>query len=69
MAKNKSALKGSEHLTMGDQMLAQRVSAKQTTSPTTGAVENPRRKFLKNKIEARVQAFATKQRRDSGSGY
>lgn len=61
----KKELPGHEHLTMGDQMRAQRVSAKETTNPTTGAVENPRRKYIKNQIQNRANQWAEKQRRDA----
>jgi hypothetical protein len=65
-ANSKSALPGHEHLTMGDQLRASRISAKETTSPTTGAVTNPRREHLKNQIQARANRWAEKQRRDAG---
>ncbi len=47
------ALPGHEHLTMADQMLAATKPQRPTTSPMTGAVENPRREFMKDRIQYR----------------
>jgi len=52
---SKAALPGHEHMTMGDQMRAARISDKEKTNPRTGAVENPRREYLKSRIRARTQ--------------
>lgn len=64
VAKDKDPLPGHEHLTMGDQMSAAAISPREKTNPTTGAVENPRREFLRNKIRARAAQSAAKQGRD-----
>lgn len=58
MAKNKSdneALEGHEKLTMADQMRANGIGAKPRTSPVTGAVENPRREYMKARIAYRAK--------------
>lgn len=58
----KKPLPGSETLTMGDQLSASRVSDTPRTSPADGSVKNPRREFLKNRIQQRANA-AQGQRR------
>lgn len=42
-------------LTMHDQMRAMNIPSKPVTSPTTGAVLNRRREFLKDRIQARSE--------------
>lgn len=59
------ALPGHETLTMGDQMRAAGISAKERTNPSTGAVENPRREYMKNAIAARAAKFGAKQAKGS----
>lgn len=48
-----AALEGHENLSMADQMRAAGISAVKRTSPVTGAVENPRREYMKNAITAK----------------
>lgn len=68
MAKQKSdkdALPGFENLTMADQMRAAQISSKEVTNPVTGAVENKRREYLKNRIADRSAKFAKGQAKAS----
>lgn len=62
---DRDALPGYEHLTMGDQMRAAGISAKEVTDPVTGAVENKRRKYLENRIADRTAKFAKGQAKSS----
>lgn len=49
---------GAENLSMGDQMRAAAKSGALRTSPVNGAVENPRREFVKNRVAAAIAAKA-----------
>ena len=53
-------LPGHEHLTMHDQMRAVGIPSRPTTSPVTGAVENRRREFLKERIQYRANQAANR---------
>jgi len=48
----KDPLPGHERLSMADQMRARAKSSALRTSPVTGAVENPRREYMKDRIAA-----------------
>ncbi len=52
----KAPLPGHQHLTMAEQMRAMSKPATLTTSPVTGAVENPRRKFMSDVIAGKREA-------------
>jgi hypothetical protein len=60
-------LDGHEHLTMGDQMRAATLSQGPHTSPNNGAVTNPRREFLKQRIAARRELTQPKSGASTGS--
>ena len=55
------ALPGHEMLTMGDQMRASTKPSKLTTNPSSGAVENPRRKYMQAQIQYRANQNSEKQ--------
>lgn len=59
------SLPGHERLTMADQMRAAGKSASLKTSPVTGAVESPRREFLKNAIQYRANQAARGESNDA----
>lgn len=53
-------LPGHEKLTMADQMRAKAISPGPKTSSITGAIENPRREYLKQRIAQRTGASSLK---------
>lgn len=59
------ALPGHEHLTMGDQMTAAKKSESPYTKPSSGEVVNPRREFLKNRIQYRANRAASAMDKDA----
>lgn len=56
------AIPGNARVTMADQMKAASISDSLQTNPGTGAVENPRREFLKQRIASRAQNAAVHEK-------
>lgn len=55
----KPPIPGHESLTMAEQMRAQGKPARLQTSPVTGAVESPRREYIKRTIQAKADRAAS----------
>ncbi len=59
------ALDGYEHVNWVDSIRAGLTPDNLRTNPETGAVENPRREFLKERIKVRQQEAAEQQERQA----